>query len=165
MTDRFRMWVVSGLLAFVVGVGACSERGERLNAPPQGNSARPSELQGHFVYMTDNAALQDSSVADIHFEPHVADLNGLGLRKLTRLGELLSVTGGEIHYETGIEDAELIAARVAAVESFLSESGFNMESIEVVAGRARSAPGSALETLEAREKAKAADHSAAATTQ
>lgn len=153
MRDCLRRYAAGGVVLAAVLATGCYEQGKRLNAPPQGDSSRPSDLQRPFVHMTDNATLQDSSVADIHFEPHVSDLNGLGIRKLTRMGELLSVTGGTIHYETSSRDEALISARLSAVREFLAQSGFNMETIAVEAGMARSATMPASHAIEAQKKA------------
>lgn len=160
MLDRSRVCAVCSVLLVALFASGCSEQSERLNSPPQGDSARPHPMQANFVYMTDNASLEDSAIADIHFEPHVADLNGLGVRKLTRLGELLSVTGGTVRYETACRDQSLINARLATVRQFLSDAGFNMNTITVEAGCARSTTTSANDAMKAVEKGSADDASA-----
>jgi hypothetical protein len=140
-----------GMFAALVMMG-CSEPSQRLNAPPQGDSAYRADLQAPFVYMTDNAAMLDSSIADIHFEPHVADLSGLGVRRLTRMGELLSHTGGVIRYETASQDAELIEARLGRVRDFLDSSGFDSTEITVEAGMARNGTTAATEAIEIKHR-------------
>ena len=152
MASRKFFIALGGAVLLVFAVAGCSEQGKRLNAPPQGDSARPSSLQPMFVRMTDNATLHDTAIADIHFEPNVSDLSGLGVRKLTRMGELLSTVGGVVRYETGIRDEQLVADRLGAARSFLEGEGFNMEKITVEAGLARSASMSATDAIEAKNK-------------
>jgi len=128
-------WTRTVLMAGVACVVAgCSEQSERLNAPPQGDTDRPNELQEHFVYMVDKGMLHDASIADIHFEPHSAELSGTGIRRLMRMGELMTETGGTIHYETDLGDQELVSRRLEVVREFLLASGFDMARIEVQAG-------------------------------
>lgn len=115
----------------------CSEQGKRLNAPPQGESARPHELKEQFVYMVDKGMLYDSSIADIHFEPHSSELSGTGIRRLMRLGELMTEVGGTIHYETDTMDEQLVNNRLEVVREFLLAGGFDMQRIEVKTGLAR----------------------------
>ena len=134
MTHVSRTISVLGMTVMLVITAGCSEQGERLNAPPQGDTDRPSELNKDFIYMADNAMLHDSSIADSHFEPHSAYLNGLGIRRLVRMGELLTVTGGTIYYETPLRDQDLIDRRLATVREFLTESGFDTERVLVDAG-------------------------------
>jgi hypothetical protein len=125
--------------SLAIAAAGCYHQADRLHAPPQGVTTRPSPMQDHFVYMTDNAALADASVADIHFEPRLADLNGLGVRKLTRLGELMSVGGGAIHYETIETDKQLVDARLEAVRTFLKTTGYDANKITVTRGLPQSA--------------------------
>ncbi len=139
-----------GLVVVFTGLG-CSQQTEKLNSPPQGYSERQNAMQGHFTYMTDKALLNDSSVADVHFEPHGADLSGLGVRRLTRLGELLSRCGGIVRYESDTRDEALIASRLDAVRSFLASSGVDMERITVEFGMSRSKGISATEAIAIKE--------------
>ena len=153
MVDRFRRVALGSVILAAVAVAGCAEQSERLNAPPQGDTSRPSELQKNFIYMTDNAMLLDSSVADIHFEPYVAELSGLGVKHLTRMGELLGTCGGTIRYETSSLDADLIEARLETVRTFLASSGFDTEKIAVEAGMARSQTMSATDAIEIKDRA------------
>jgi hypothetical protein len=153
MVDRFCRVALGSVILAAVAVAGCAEQSERLNAPPQGDTSRPSALQKNFSYMTDNAMLLDSSVADIHFEPHVAELSGLGVTRLTRMGELLSASGGIIRYETSSTDSELIEARLETVRTFLASSGFDTEKITVEAGMARSQTMTAPDAIKAKGRA------------
>jgi len=157
MVCRSHCVVAGTFVLAVVAVVGCAEQGDRLNAPPQGDSTRPSELQKNFIYMTDNAAMHDSSVADIHFEPHVAELSGIGVRRLTRTGELLSICGGVICYETSLRDEVLIEARLETLRTFLASAGFDTERITVEAGMSRSRVATADEAIEAKGSATSAE--------
>lgn len=130
--------VLMSALCMTLGVLGCEKRHERLNAPPQGDSGRPHPLQKNFIYMNDNAMLHDSAVADIHFEPHSPELSGLGIRTLMRMGELLSISGGTIRYETASTDEFLLTRRLTSVREFLNAAGFDTANIQVEAGMARS---------------------------
>lgn len=134
MTNRRLIpMTIAASLALVLAVG-CSEHSKRLNAPPQGDSAYPSTVQRNFIYMADKAMLYDASVADIHFEPHSAELSGLGVRRLHRMAELLDRTGGTINYETSSTDEEMVNARLESVREFLVSSGYDAQKIMVAAG-------------------------------
>ncbi len=133
---RGAVWLSAFGVAFAIA--GCDKRHERLNAPPQGDSNRPHEMGKNFIYMNDNAMLHDSSVADIHFEPHTAELSGLGIRTLMRMGELLSISGGTIRYETSSTDEFMITGRLNSVREFLNAAGFDTANINVEAGMARS---------------------------
>lgn len=137
----------AGLLIAVAG---CYPQADRLHAPPQGNTSRPSKLNDVFVYQTDNASQADSAVADIHFEPHLADLSGTGVRKLTRLGELLTPAGGEIHYDTVETDKQLVEARLNSVRAFLKTSGYDTSKITVKVGLPQSATAPATDAIATR---------------
>ena len=64
----------------VVVVAGCEQPVERLNAPPQGQTDRPSQLQEDYVRMADNAMLADRSMSAVHFVPGTNELNSLGVR-------------------------------------------------------------------------------------
>ncbi len=146
-------FMVPVVAAFLSG---CSEQGDRLNAPPQGASARRSALQQPFIQMTDNEMIEDTSIADIHFVPHVAELSGLGVRRLTRMGELFSVCGGTIHYATSIKDKDLIDARLDKVREFLLAEGVDLEKVHVEAGMSQGRGTDAIDSIINKEKVSAA---------
>lgn len=134
----------------------CSEQGKRLNAPPQGETARPHELKEQFVYMVDKGMLYDSSIADIHFEPHSTELSGTGIRRLMRLGELMTEIGGTIHYESEESDDQLITDRLEVVREFLLAGGFDMQRIEVKTGLSRGRGMTSHQAMLSAQKANAA---------
>lgn len=131
---RIYVMFMAGVACTLAG---CSEQGKRLNAPPQGDSDRPHELQEQFVYMVDKGLLYDSSISDIHFEPHSAELSGTGIRRLIRMGELMTEVGGTIHYDTAEGDSELVSRRLDVVREFLLAGGFDMQRIDVRTGLSR----------------------------
>jgi hypothetical protein len=110
-------------VVLLLGLAACQHPAPRLNAPPHGTTHQPSDLQGSFVYMTDNALLADMTVSEVHFLPHRAQLTTLGQERLARLAALMDAYGGEIRFNTDSTDTDLNQARVAAVVAFLSEAG------------------------------------------
>jgi len=117
--SRYVVWTVCVCVICV----ACNKPNARLNAPPHGTPYETSDLQGTFVYMTDNALLADMTVSNIHFHPHRATLNTLGQQRLSRLVSLLEVHGGTIRFNTDIDDEELIEKRTDAILAFLAEAG------------------------------------------
>lgn len=109
---------LTGLLS-----SGCAEYSKRLNAPPHGQPVETSDMQGTFVYMTDNALLADMTVSDIHFLPHRAQLSALGEQRLARLVSLMQAYGGTIRFNSSLTDQELIRSRLATVRDFLAEAG------------------------------------------
>ncbi len=65
------------------------------------------DLQGTYVYMTDNALLESMSVADYHFLPNRPLLTTLGKQRLYRLAALVEEYGGEIRFNTTLRDERL----------------------------------------------------------
>lgn len=112
--------------ALCVACAACNSPSPRLNAPPHGVPEATSDMQGMYVYMTDNALLTDMCISDVHFLPHRAMLNTLGQQRLSRLASLLDAYGGEIRYSTNLDDEELIEARTGVITDFLCEAGIDV---------------------------------------
>lgn len=114
-------------LAVMVGMGilvvGCETPQPRLNSPPHGAAYDVSDLQGMFVYMSDNAILSDMTVSDMHFLPHRAQLNGLGEQRVMRLAHLLNAYGGTVRLSTNLTDDELIHQRSEVVVAQLAEHG------------------------------------------
>ena len=105
---------------------------ERLNAPPQGHSERPHELQDPYVHMTDNAMLEDMSISAVHFVPHCSELNALGVRRMKRYAEILKIYGGTLRYD-GVEDPEALAeSRMKQIQGFLVAQGVDPDAMDVV---------------------------------
>jgi hypothetical protein len=128
--ERFAVVIAAGLIAH-----GCAGPAERLNAPPQGDSlTRHREMQQFYVYKTDQAMMQDRSIADIHFIPHAAELSGLGQVRLSRYAELYAAHGGTIYYDTALADDQLIEARIAAAKAFLAKAAPGEPGIEVALG-------------------------------
>ncbi len=125
--------LLMGLTLMAAAVG-CGGPAERLNAPPQGSTNYPSPVQDSFVYMVDNAMLEDLSMADIHFIPHSTELNGLGARRLERYAKLLTVYGGSIRYSTNSSDKELVDGRMVSLRDYLGTTQIAADRIKVVHG-------------------------------
>ncbi len=150
-SKRRQAWIAAAAIAAVVAAG-CAEPRERLNAPPQGWSSRQASMQEHFVYMTDNAMLAEMHVSDVHFIPHTASLNGLGARRLDRFASLLKETGGELHYDSDLDDAGLIRERIASVREYLAAAGADPARVTVTEGRVRTDGMMGEEAVAARKK-------------
>ncbi len=103
--------------------GGCNTPGARLNAPPHGPAYTTADLQGTFTYMGDNALLADMTVGDMHFLPHRALLNDLGVQRLDRLAALMEAYGGTIRFNTELTDEDLIARRSGVIMDFLAQAG------------------------------------------
>jgi hypothetical protein len=146
-TERLGWGMTVVLAAGALGwAGGCAEPSKRLNAPPQGASQRPAELQETFVPMTDNELLSDMSMSSIHFVPHQAELNSTGVRRLTRYAEILKCYGGTLKYD-GVEEQELMKPRLARLEDFLACSGVPKDKFKVEAGLAGGTGGRADEAI------------------
>ena len=152
---RTRAALVLSAMAAIVAAWALTNAGcqnppERLNAPPQGHSGRPNELQDPFVHMMDNALLEDMSVSAVHFVPHGSELNSLGVRRMKRYAEILKIYGGTLRYD-GIEDAEALAkGRMEQIEGFLVAQGVDPDAMEIVRAVAGGAGMDATEAIQIR---------------
>ncbi|MCP4251217.1 MAG: hypothetical protein GY778_29625 [bacterium] len=136
LRDRRRL---IGLL-MICGISAgCGEPTERLNAPPQGQGAHRNEMQAFYAYMTDNATMSDSSLADIHFVPHTTELNSLGTARLTRMAQIMETYGGTVRYETRLTDEEMVDQRLVHVRDYLATTGIDLDRVEVLVAMAGSA--------------------------
>lgn len=109
----------------------CQQPVERLNAPPQGHTDRPNQLQEPFVYMTDNALLADMSMSAVHFVPHQNELNSLGVRRLKRLVQILKIYGGTVRYDGVTDNPKTASARIGEIKSFMLAQGLEADRIEV----------------------------------
>ena len=116
-----RLLIVTIAVSLLV-VG-CNTPGARLNAPPHGQPYETADTQGTFVYMTDNALLADMTVGDMHFLPHPAKLNDVGVQRLSRLASLMDAYGGVVRFNSELDDEELIGQRAEAIVEFLAEAG------------------------------------------
>jgi hypothetical protein len=120
------------LAVAVLLAGGCNSPSARLNAPPHGKPDKAHELQSLYTHMTDNALLADMTVTDIHFIPHRAMLSPLGEDRLRRLASLMETYGGEIRFNTAVEDESLTARRLDVIVDFLMDAGIDT-AVEVVA--------------------------------
>jgi hypothetical protein len=114
----------------------CEGPSKRLNAPPQGHTCYPHELQHQYTPMVDNALLSDMSMSAVHFVPHQSELNGTGVRRLQRYAEIMQTYGGTLHYD-GVEDAKDLAdARIQRISDFLVDAGLDQSKFKVELGLA-----------------------------
>ena len=147
MVAAMGVWMLTGL----VGVAGCGGAAERLNAPPQGQSDRPSELQDDYTRMGDNAMLKERSMSPLHFVPGTSELNCTGLRRLKRYVSLLIVYGGALHYD-GIEEPKEVAdARVDQIKTFLADAGVGPDFVSVDVGLAGGREMRAMEATSVRD--------------
>ena len=115
---------------------ACAPDKPRLNSPPQGYAEPHHPMASYYAYHNDQGMLADMSIVDLHFIPHSAQLSATGQARLERYAELLSTSGGTIHYDPQISDDSLIKARVAAANLFLTETPANSTRTQVAIGAA-----------------------------
>jgi len=126
-----RLWVTTLLFCAALLAAGCGGPAARLNAPPQGASERPSDMQDNYVRMVDNAMLAERSMSPAHFVPGSAELNALGVRRLNRYATLLKVYGGPLHYDGLEDDEELAEQRVDKIEQFLTAAGVGPDNFTV----------------------------------
>ena len=129
-----------GLLAalLLVAGGCRDENGERkIKTTTEMASEKMDESKCRgipaFLDMSDNAILQDMSLADIHFVAHTSEISGTGAARLDRMAALLETYGGKVHYETYEDDAALVQQRLAHVTEYISLTGCNMSRVQVEA--------------------------------
>lgn len=124
---------------------------------PSLNQEIDRDLLGRFFDpMTQSAAAHDMSVADIHFVPHTAVLNGLGILRLDQLRPMLDRFGGTVRYETYSTDSDQMDARLASVTTYLTDSGVDMANVEVtnmISGGRGMTTAAAIKAQESFEKA------------
>lgn len=85
----------------------------------------------YLTNMIDNSILHDMSLSDIHFVAHSVELSGTGVARLDRMALLLNTYGGIVRFETMETDQEMIKARLAHIEEYLTVVGCEMENVEV----------------------------------
>ena len=124
---------------------------DQLNSPPQGTAPTSSRLQENYIAMTDNEMLNDASMSSIHFVPRTAELNSLGVRRLTRISEILKVYGGTVYYDGTDPERDLRKDRVEKIRSFLASCGLDASRFNVEQGFAGGAGMSASESIAIRE--------------
>ena len=154
--SRIHYYSVMGLLIALVALwglfaAGCAEPSSRLNAPPQGNSEKPNELQKPYIHMTDNALLEDMSVSSVHFVPHRIDLNSLGVRRLKRYAEILKIYGGTLKYDGTDEPQPLINQRMEQIKNLLVAEGLSKDQFEIDTGMAGGKGANASEAIVVRQ--------------
>ena len=151
-------WVTCVAVAFLFTAVGCEGPSKRLNVPPQGLTAEPSALQGFFTPAVDNAMLHDMCVADIHFVPHTAEINGLGEWRLEDYCRLLKDRGGIIHLETASTDDELNEARIQSVHDFFASAGLGGANVTVKLGLPRGRPLDGVDAIRIKQEGTADDY-------
>ncbi|MCK4658483.1 MAG: hypothetical protein KAV82_03085 [Phycisphaerae bacterium] len=154
----YRRWVRCLTIGFVFTCLGCQGPTERLNAPPQGYSNNSNEMQKYYTVMVDNAMLHDMCIADIHFVPHTAEINGLGTWRLQSYSRLLHDHGGTIHFETVSNEEELTDLRLRNVSDFLASTGLDMTMVTVKEGLPRGRATEADEAIRIKQEGTVTDH-------
>jgi hypothetical protein len=91
-------------------------------------------MADNYVYMSDNALLEDMSISAEHFVPRRDELNATGARRLNRMAKLLKVYGGTVFY-AGVEDEEPMAEkRMQVIKDYLLAHGADAEEFSVERG-------------------------------
>lgn len=152
MSPKRLEWLVC--LVVCCSLTGCTEPTERLNAPPQGQSDRPHQLQAFFTYMVDNEMMSDVSIADIHFVPHTTELNSLGTSRLSRMAAFLDIYGGTVRYATRSNDEELVDGRLTHLRDFLATTGIDLSRVDVTVAMAGADHTSAVDAIQAAKKAR-----------
>jgi uncharacterized membrane protein YgcG len=123
-------------LLLTVAVGACTQPSKRLNAPPQGHTCHPSDMQAFYTPMVDQAMLSDMSMSSVHFVPHQSELNANGVRRLERYATIMKTYGGTLRYD-GVDEGEQIQRdRIQRIEDYLANAGVPRDSYRVESGLA-----------------------------
>lgn len=131
MTFATSGFLASVLVAAILCFGCEKQAASRVNAPPQGATDRPHALQEPYVFMADNAMLGDMNMSSVHFVPHQAELNSLGVRRLKRFASILDIYGGTLRYDGAEADPQLRAARMQKVSDFLVDAGIQKDRFNV----------------------------------
>lgn len=133
MLARYQyLGVVASLVGALSGCGNKMKTGTQMSAERM-DEAREHAME-HLTDMSDNAALHDMSLADIHFVPHTGELSGTGEHRLDRLAPMLEHYGGTVHYETSETDKTQVDLRLAHVRDYLKLAGCDMGKVKVEVG-------------------------------
>jgi len=132
-------WKISLLVTAIVLVGC-----EKKSPDPQEKDDkaaaqlspidRDHPMTRQFDRQTENAALTDMSLAEIHFVPPRAMLNGTGTARLYRLAWLVQQYGGHIFVDLQDTQSELSQQRMQVVTEYLVATGLPKESIHLEFG-------------------------------
>ena len=143
--------IVVAILATIGCTWSDTPPADQMNSPPQGTASASSRMQETYVAMTDNALLNDASMSSVHFVPRTAELNAIGVRRLTRLAELLKVYGGTVAYDGTDPERDLRKDRVEKIRSFLITCGLAADRFNVDLGLAGGAGMDADEAVSVRK--------------
>ncbi len=129
MLKRHR--TVVGAAGILLSVTACHRVHTATDLQVERLEEMRHDPRQHWRDMADNALLHDMSLADMHFVPHTAELNGTGVARLDRLSPLLDVYGGTVRYDTELTDDALVQKRLVHVREYIAMSGCNMDRVQV----------------------------------
>lgn len=138
-------WMCVAGLVCAIALAGCTEPAKRLNAPPQGHTACPHEMQQHYVPMVDNELLADMSMSPSDFVPHQPELNGKGVRRLSRYASILRTYGGTLNYDGNTDPDALAEERLDRISDFLVAAGVERDQFTVARGMAGGAGMAAVE--------------------
>ncbi len=108
-----------------------------MNSPPGGDDTNRTTVGEYFAYHNDQGMMADLSIADMHFIADSEHLSGTGEARLERYAELLATSGGRLYYDTKIQDATLVDARLRVAREFLMQVSPGSKRIDVVLGMPR----------------------------
>ncbi|MBX3395012.1 MAG: hypothetical protein KF841_06555 [Phycisphaerae bacterium] len=137
MDIRGKLTLAASVMFLAFG-SACNQDTETvsMNGPQTEDSPPQPALAEYFANHNDQGMMSDMSIADIHFIPHSPHLSGTGEVRLERYAELLASTGGVLHYDTNLQNSELLEARLAMAREFLAHATPGKNEIKVELGMA-----------------------------
>lgn len=129
-------YTIGVLVGVITLMGCAGQDALSMGAEPLKLSGETAMSQEPFVAMVDNAAQADLSLADIHFVPQTAELNSLGLQRLSKCAVTLVRYGGMLRYDPQTRDDALIEGRLRTLEQALADAGMDMSKVSVAVGMA-----------------------------
>lgn len=108
-----------------------------MNSPPGSEDTNRTTVGEYFAYHNDQGLMADLSIADMHFIADSEHLSGAGEARLERYAELLATSGGRLYYDTRMQDAPLVDARLRVAREFLMQVSPGSKRIDVVLGMPR----------------------------
>jgi len=135
-----RMWIRFAIFPpLVIAMGAACYKPRptiTMNAPPGGERDETS-VGEFFAYHNDQGMMADLAIADMHFLTASKHLTGAGEARLERYAELLATSGGQLHYDTKLDDSALVNSRLRIAREFLMQVSPGSKRIEIVLGMPR----------------------------
>lgn len=150
LRNRIRIFVPSVLAALMMAGCHDPEPTITMNSPPGSEDADRTTVGEYFAYHNDQGMMADLSIADMHFIADSEHLSGIGEARLERYAELLATSGGKLHYDTRIDDAVLVDARLRVAREFLMQVSPGSKRIDVVLGMPRGRGMDAIESAAGR---------------